>query len=222
MHDVIADALAEDVGDGDVTTEATVPAAARARATITQKAPGVVYGLAVAEEVFRRLDPEVRAERLADEGAWHEPPLPVLRVEGSARALLTGERTALNFLQRLSGVATAAARASRAVAGTGATVLDTRKTTPGMRALEKAAVAAGGAANHRAGLHDMVLIKENHIAAAGGIGAAVRAPREHAPDLPPQVEGGDPDQGGPARGAGGPAPLLRHNKAPPGPGGRWH
>src|SRR4051794_7135988 len=188
MHDVIAAALAEDVGDGDVTTEATVPAGARARATITLKAPGVVYGLAVAEEVFRRLDPQVVAERLAAEGVWHEPPLPVLHVEGSARALLTGERTALNFLQRLSGVATAAARAARAVEGTGATVLDTRKTTPGLRALEKQAVAAGGAANHRAGLYDMVLIKENHIAAAGGIAAAVRAARERAPGLPLEVE----------------------------------
>src|SRR4051794_1288998 len=188
MHDVISAALAEDVGSGDVTSEATVPADARARATITQKAPGVVYGLAIAAEVFRRLDPGVRVEPLADEGVWHEPPTPVLRVEGAARALLTGERTALNFLQRLSGVATAAARAARAVEGTGATVLDTRKTTPGLRALEKAAVAAGGAANHRAGLYDMVLIKENHIAAAGGIAAAVRAARERAPDLELEVE----------------------------------
>jgi nicotinate-nucleotide pyrophosphorylase (carboxylating) len=188
MDDVIAAALAEDVGTGDVTTEATVPATARARATITQKAPGVVYGLAVAEEVFRRLDPGVNTDRLVEEGLWRDAGGPVLRVEGAARALLTGERTALNFLQRLSGVATAAARAARAVAGTGATVLDTRKTTPGLRALEKAAVAAGGAANHRAGLYDMVLIKENHIAAAGGIGAAVRAARERAPDLPLEVE----------------------------------
>ena len=188
MDDLVERALAEDVGDGDVTTEATVPADARARATITQKAPGAIYGLDVAEAVFRRLDPEVRVERLVDEGVWREEGGPVMRVDGSARALLTGERTALNFLQRLSGVATAAARAARAVEGTGATVLDTRKTTPGMRALEKAAVAAGGAANHRAGLHDMVLIKENHIAAAGGIGAAVRAARERAPGLPLEVE----------------------------------
>jgi len=188
MDDLVERALAEDVGTGDVTTEATVPAGARARATITQKAPGVVYGLDVAEAVFRRLDPDVRIERLVDEGVWRDGGGPVLRVEGSARALLTGERTALNFLQRLSGVATAAARAARAVVGTGAQVLDTRKTTPGLRALEKAAVAAGGAANHRAGLYDMVLIKENHIAAAGGIAAAVRAARERAPDLPLEVE----------------------------------
>ena len=188
MDDLVERALAEDVGAGDVTTEATVPAGARARATITQKAPGVVYGLDVAEAVFRRLDPEVRVERLVEEGAWRDAGGPVLRAEGSARALLTGERTALNFLQRLSGVATAAARAARAVEGTGAQVLDTRKTTPGLRALEKAAVAAGGAANHRAGLYDMVLIKENHIAAAGGIAAAIGAARERAPDLPLEVE----------------------------------
>jgi nicotinate-nucleotide pyrophosphorylase (carboxylating) len=207
-HDVIAAALAEDVGEGDVTTEATVPADARARATITQKAPGVVFGLAVAEEVFRRLDPGVRVARLAPEGAWHEPPLPVLRVEGAARALLTGERTALNFLQRLSGVATAAARAARAVEGTGATVLDTRKTTPGLRALEKEAVAAGGAANHRAGLYDMVLIKENHIAAAGGIAAAVRAAQQRAPGLPLEVEVRDLDEADQALAAGAQRLLL--------------
>src|SRR3954463_1179679 len=188
MEDLVERALAEDVGGVDVTTEATVPAEARARATIRQKAPGVVYGLEVAEAVFRRLDPDVSFERLVEEGVWRDEGGPVLRAEGSARALLTGERTALNFLQRLSGVATAAARAARAVEGTGATVLDTRKTTPGLRALEKEAVAAGGAANHRAGLYDMVLIKENHIAAAGGIAAAVRAARERAPALPLEVE----------------------------------
>src|SRR3954454_21216082 len=194
MEDLVERALAEDVGGGDVTTEATVPADARARATIRQKAPGAVYGLDVAEAVFRALDPEVRVERLVEEGTWREEGGPVMRIEAAARALLTGERTALNFLQRLSGVATAAARAARAVEGTGATVLDTRKTTPGLRALEKAAVAAGGGANHRAGLYDMVLIKENHVAAAGGIAAAVRAARERAPDLPLEVEVRDSDE----------------------------
>src|SRR3954468_5022057 len=182
--ELVAAALAEDVGDGDVITEATVPEEARARARVVQKAPGAVYGFDACEAVLRALDPEVRVERLVAEGEWGEPPREVLRAEGRARALLTGERTALNFLQRLSGVATAAAVASRAVAGTGAKVLDTRKTTPGLRELEKAAVAAGGATNHRAGLYDMVLIKENHIAAAGGIAPAVRAAREHAPELP--------------------------------------
>jgi len=208
MEDLVERALAEDVGSGDVTTEATVPAEARARATIRQKAPGVVYGLDVVEAVFRRLDPQVDVERLAEEGVWRDDGGPVLRAEGSARALLTGERTALNFLQRLSGVATAAARAARAVEGTRATVLDTRKTTPGLRALEKAAVAAGGAANHRTGLYDMVLIKENHIAAAGGIEAAVRAARDRAPDLPLEVEVRDTDEIDQALAAGAQRLLL--------------
>ncbi len=173
-------ALDEDVGTGDVTTDATVSEEARARARIVQKAPGTIYGLDAAEAVFTQLDPDARCERLVAEGVWRDGG-PVLKVEGSARALLTGERTALNFLAHLSGVATMAARAARAVQGTGARVLDTRKTTPGMRALEKAAVAAGGASNHRAGLYDAVLIKENHIAAAGGIAQAVARVRAAAP-----------------------------------------
>ena len=146
---LVRHALDEDVGAGDVTTLATVSEQARARALITQKAPGVIYGLQVAEATFEALDARVRAERLVEEGVWRDGG-PVLALEGSARALLTGERTALNFLARLSGVATLAARAVRTVEGTGARVLDTRKTTPGLRALEKAAVAAGGATNHRA------------------------------------------------------------------------
>jgi nicotinate-nucleotide pyrophosphorylase (carboxylating) len=187
-HEVIARALAEDVGDGDVTTAATVPEDARARALITQKAPGVIYGLDVAVQVFCALDPGMVLERVVSEGAWREDGGPVLELEGSARAILTGERTALNFLQRLSGVATMAARCARAVAGTGATILDTRKTTPGLRALEKAAVAAGGATNHRFGLFDAILIKENHAALAGGVGEAVRRAREYAPGLTLEVE----------------------------------
>jgi nicotinate-nucleotide pyrophosphorylase (carboxylating) len=185
--DVVARALAEDLGDGDVTTAATVPAQTRARAVIRQKAPGVIYGLDVAERVFRSLDPEAGFAREVAEGVWRESG-EVLRIEGRARGLLSGERTALNFLQRLSGVATMAARAVQAVSGTGAVILDTRKTTPGLRALEKAAVAAGGATNHRAGLYDAILIKENHSALAGGVGAAVRRAREQAPDLPLEVE----------------------------------
>jgi nicotinate-nucleotide pyrophosphorylase (carboxylating) len=185
--DIVVRALAEDLGSGDVTTRATVPADARARAVIHQKAPGVIYGLDVAEQVFRTLDPEVTCAREVDEGVWREAG-EVLRVEGLARALLSGERTALNFLQRLSGVATMAARAVRAIDGTGAHILDTRKTTPGLRALEKAAVAAGGATNHRAGLYDAILIKENHAALAGGVGPAVRRAQEEAPELPLEVE----------------------------------
>jgi nicotinate-nucleotide pyrophosphorylase (carboxylating) len=184
---VVARALAEDVGDGDVTTAATVPSQARARALISQKAPGVIYGLDAAIDTFRALDAEVVVERLVQEGLWRENG-PVVALEGSARAILTGERTALNFLQRLSGVATMAARCVAAVSGTGATILDTRKTTPGLRALEKAAVAAGGATNHRAGLYDAILIKENHAALAGGVGEAVRQARALAPGLPLEVE----------------------------------
>ena len=183
----VARALAEDVGTGDVTTEATVDSAARGRALITQKAPGVIFGLDVVQATFTALDPGVQIERLAPEGEWREGG-PVLSVEGKARALLTAERTALNFLQRLSGVATVTAEYVRMVAGTGARILDTRKTTPGLRALEKAAVAAGGARNHRAGLYDAILIKENHIAAAGGIGEAVRRARAAAPELTLEVE----------------------------------
>jgi nicotinate-nucleotide pyrophosphorylase (carboxylating) len=186
-EDLVARALAEDLGDGDVTTAATVPEDTRARALITQKAPGVVFGLDLAEQVFRALDPEVSFQRSVAEGVWREGG-EVAQIEGRARALLSGERTALNFLQRLSGVATAAARAVRAIDDTGARILDTRKTTPGLRALEKAAVAAGGATNHRAGLYDAILIKENHATMAGGVGDAVRRARELAPQLPLEVE----------------------------------
>ena len=188
IAEIVARALAEDVGSGDVTTAATVAPDARATALITQKAPGVIYGLDTAEAVFASLDAEARFERLVGEGDWREDGGPVLAVEGRTRALLSGERTALNFLARLSGVATISARAARAVEGTGARVLDTRKTTPGLRALEKAAVASGGASNHRAGLHDAILIKENHIAAAGSIVHAVARAREAAPELADTLE----------------------------------
>jgi nicotinate-nucleotide pyrophosphorylase (carboxylating) len=181
-------ALAEDLGAGDVTTEATVALDARARALIRQKAPGAIYGLDAAETTFRLLDPDVCCERLTLEGCWRDGPGPVLAIEGAARALLTAERTALNFLGRLSGVASMAAQAAQAVVGTGAIVLDTRKTTPGLRALEKAAVVAGGATNHRFGLFDAVLIKENHIAAAGGIANAVAMARQAAPQLADTLE----------------------------------
>jgi nicotinate-nucleotide pyrophosphorylase (carboxylating) len=185
---LVGRALDEDIGLGDITTEATVLQDADARALITQKAPGAIYGLDAAETAFALLDPDVRTERLVQEGDWREQGGPVMSVEGRARALLSAERTALNFLAHLSGVATMAARAARAVEGTGAKVLDTRKTTPGLRALEKAAVAAGGASNHRAGLHDAILIKENHILAAGGIAQAVARARAAAPALAGTLE----------------------------------
>jgi nicotinate-nucleotide pyrophosphorylase (carboxylating) len=180
-------ALKEDVGDGDVTTLATVPAEASAQAVISQKAPGVLFGIDVAEAVFAELDADAVFERLGREGVWREHG-PVMSVRAHARALLTAERTALNFLAHLSGVATMAARAAAAVAGTKAQILDTRKTTPGLRMLEKAAVRAGGACNHRVGLYDAILIKDNHIAAAGGIAAAVASARAHAPALADELE----------------------------------
>jgi nicotinate-nucleotide pyrophosphorylase (carboxylating) len=186
LLDLVDRALEEDVGSGDVTTEATVAADARARARVVQKAPGVIFGLDAAEAVFKRLDPDCAIVR-GPEGHWREPGAEVLTVEGAARALLTGERTALNFLQRLSGIATLTARVVRQAPG-GAKILDTRKTTPGLRGPEKAAVAAGGGTNHRVGLFDAFLIKENHIAAAGGIEAAVRAARDFRSHLPVEVE----------------------------------
>ncbi len=185
---LVRTALSEDVGDGDVTTLATVDPNVRARARVTQKAPGVIYGVEAAETAFTLLDPDAHVQRMVGEGQWREDGGPVLEVVGNAGALLTAERTALNFLARLSGVATMAARAAHEVRGTGARVLDTRKTTPGLRALEKAAVAAGGAVNHRAGLYDAILIKENHIAAAGGIAQAVARARASAPELAAGLE----------------------------------
>jgi nicotinate-nucleotide pyrophosphorylase (carboxylating) len=187
IREAVARALSEDLGAGDVTTAATVPPDARGRGLINQKEPGVVFGLDLAEETFRACDPKVSLRRLSAEGRWREGG-PVLEIEGSAQGILTGERTALNFLQRLSGVATMTARCVGAIAGTHATILDTRKTTPGLRALEKAAVLAGGGRNHRAGLYDAVLIKENHAILAGGVGEAVRRARERAPGLSLEVE----------------------------------
>jgi nicotinate-nucleotide pyrophosphorylase (carboxylating) len=213
LDDIIDRALAEDVGGGDVTTLATVPETARARATIRQKAPGVISGLEAAEAVFRRLDPDVRLERLGPEGEWREAGAPVLRAEGSARGLLTAERTALNFLGRLSGIATKTARVVRAVGPGGAKILDTRKTTPGLRRLEKQAVKDGGGVNHRIGLFDSILIKENHAAAAGGVGEAVRRARAARPDLPLTVEVRDRGEIDEALDAGAPG-LLLDNMSP--------
>lgn len=176
--------LAEDVGDGDLTSEAVVPADAQLEAFLLLKEEGVVCGLDVAEAVFRELDLDVEFERRASDGdVTHGE---VARVAGNARALLTGERTALNLLGRLSGVATLTRRYVDAVAGTGATILDTRKTTPGLRMLEKLAVRCGGGTNHRFGLYDGILIKDNHLRLGGGIAESVR--RLHGAGLPIEVE----------------------------------
>ena len=187
-RELVATALLEDLGSGDVTAEAVVPEDASGRATITQKEPGAVFGLDVAAEVFRQAGAGDLEDR-AEEAEWRaDVPAAVASVAGSARALLAAERTALNFLCHLSGVATYTARFVDRVELTGAKILDTRKTTPGFRALEKAAVAAGGGTNHRMGLYDAILIKENHAAFAGGVGEAVRQAREARPDLPVEVE----------------------------------
>jgi nicotinate-nucleotide pyrophosphorylase (carboxylating) len=176
-EDLIARALAEDVGVGDLTAEAVVEPGRRARGRIEQKQAGVLCGLEVAQAVFTRLDPEVEWEPVAEEGRWREDaelPATVVELHGDARALLTGERTALNFLGHLSGVATLTATCVRALEGSGVEVLDTRKTIPGLRLLEKRAVAVAGGRNHRMGLYDAMLIKENHITLAGGVGEATR------------------------------------------------
>jgi nicotinate-nucleotide pyrophosphorylase (carboxylating) len=174
-------ALDEDIGRGDVTTDTVVDREQPARAVIVAREGLVLYGLELAAEVFRRVAADTRLECQAVDGDWLESGAAAATVHGRARALLVAERTALNFLQRLSGVATQARRYAEAVAGTGARVVDTRKTTPGYRALEKAAVVAGGCFNHRFDLGSGVLIKDNHIAACGTIAAAVARARARAP-----------------------------------------
>ena len=190
VSELVAAALAEDLGDGDLTSDATVPADARGRAKIVQKQSGVVAGLDVAAEAFRQTGAGA-LDKLVVEGTWSEAvPRQVAIVAGPARALLAAERVALNLLGHLSGVATLTARfvaASRSEGGR-AVILDTRKTTPLLRSLEKAAVRAGGGQNHRMGLDDAILVKENHIALAGGLAEAVAAARAAHPDLPVEVE----------------------------------
>ncbi|HEY4621220.1 MAG TPA: carboxylating nicotinate-nucleotide diphosphorylase [Gaiellaceae bacterium] len=207
LERVVAAALAEDVGTGDVTTEATVDTDAVGTAELVTRTPGVVAGLAAVEAVFRALDPEIRFEPLVEEGALVREPVAVARVSGSLRAILTGERTALNFLGRFSGIATLTRRYVDAVAGTGVAILDTRKTTPGLRVLEKRAVASGGGRNHRFGLSDGVLVKDNHLRAAGSVRAAVERLRA-ATDLPVEVECDTLEQVDEALAAGADAILL--------------
>jgi nicotinate-nucleotide pyrophosphorylase (carboxylating) len=193
LSSLVRQALAEDVGSGDVTTLATVPTSARAAAVMVAREPLVLCGLPVAEAVFAELSSEVRVERLVEEGQRVERGRHLFRVAGPAQAILTGERVALNFVQRLSGVATLTAQFADAVRGTSARILDTRKTTPGLRRLEKYAVRCGGGQNHRLGLFDMVLIKDNHLVALRGakpnpIAAAVERARARSPALKVEVE----------------------------------
>lgn len=181
-------ALTEDVGNGDITTLNTLKSGVGARAVIVVKERGVVAGLEVARIAFRELDSSLRFEELVADGASVEPGVAVARLFGSAGTILTGERTALNFLQRLSGVATLTRRFVDQVRGTGVTILDTRKTTPGMRYLEKYAVKLGGGENHRFALWDMYLVKDNHIRAAGGLTVAIDRIQRTRQDVPLEVE----------------------------------
>jgi nicotinate-nucleotide pyrophosphorylase (carboxylating) len=183
----VAAALAEDLGAGDVTA-ALVPASQQVRAQIIAREPAVLCGTSWAEATFQQLDPGIRLEWQVRDGERLTAGQTVLKLSGQARPILTGERTALNFLQTLSATATAAARYVEAVAGTGCRILDTRKTLPGLRLAQKYAARCGGAQNHRMGLHDMVLIKENHIIAAGSISNAIATARRTSPGLPVEVE----------------------------------
>lgn len=178
IDSIIRRALSEDIGDGDVTTAHTIPANAVFGGRFLAKGSGVVAGLAVAEQVFRQLDPEVEFRSEVGDGTTVEPGRVLASVRGKGRAILSGERVALNLLQRMSGIATQTRRFVDAVAGTDAVILDTRKTAPGLRVLDKWAVVLGGGQNHRFGLYDMAMIKDNHIAAVGGITEAVRRLRE--------------------------------------------
>lgn len=195
--DVIRRALAEDLGAGDITSECFIPADHRSSARIVAKERGVLAGMEVAREVFRQVDPSIEVEILKNDGEGIAPNEIILTAKGPTRALLSGERTALNFLQRLSGIATLTRRFADAVAGTKAVVLDTRKTTPGLREFERLAVRAGGGVNHRFGLFDRVLAKDNHLAITGdaaGIQRAVDEAKKRAPDTLIEIEADTLDQ----------------------------
>lgn len=181
LDELIRRALVEDIGHGDLTTDSIVPPGQRSEGVILVKRQGVVAGLEVARRVFALLDAEVRFEAVVGEGSQVEPGTVVARLQGPTRSILTGERVALNFLQRMSGIATHTRRLVTLLAGERACLVDTRKTTPGLRALEKYAVRVGGGRNHRFGLFDGVIIKDNHIVAAGSIAAAVAAVRARVP-----------------------------------------
>lgn len=192
-REIVRRALAEDLGWGDVTTEATVSPEQRARGVLLSKSPCIVAGIQVAEEVFRQLDPAIAFQIRRQDSARCAPGDIIAEARGSAAAMLTAERTALNLLQRMSGIATLT-RAFVDAAGGGITVLDTRKTTPTLRALEKYAVRAGGGLNHRSGLDDGILIKDNHIRLAGGVREAVQRMKKAGQEMPIEVEAQSLDQ----------------------------
>lgn len=187
IQDQVRRALAEDVGDGDITA-ALIPADRQAQATIISREPAVLCGTAWADEVFRQVDAQIQVEWLATDGDQLVPNQPFCRISGPARGLLTGERCALNFIQTLSATATRSQHFTKLVEGTAVKLLDTRKTLPGLRLAQKYAVTCGGGHNHRIGLYDAFLIKENHIAACGGIAAAVAQARRLSPGKPVEVE----------------------------------
>ncbi|HYY26629.1 MAG TPA: carboxylating nicotinate-nucleotide diphosphorylase [Chthoniobacterales bacterium] len=193
-HDPIEIALAEDVGSGDLTSEVFIPETRCGRARIFAKEPCVVAGMGVVRGIYSRLDPRLKLAALKEDGSKAGPGDTVIELSGSLRKILTGERVALNFLQRLSGVATLTAKFVEAVRGTGAVILDTRKTTPGLRALEKAAVKAGGGQNHRMGLYDGVMIKDNHLLAKPDLQNAIDSIRKSHPGILIEVEADTVDQ----------------------------
>jgi nicotinate-nucleotide pyrophosphorylase (carboxylating) len=195
IEQVVRVALAEDIGSGDLTTDAVLPVEARCQALLLLEEPGVVCGIQVAAAVFRALDSAVRVGPLVPEGALlPEAPVALAEIEGPARAILSGERTALNLVGRLCGIASLTRRYVDLCEGSGATLLDTRKTTPGLRVLEKYAVRCGGGQNHRFGLDDGILVKENHLRPTAGVVAALAALRERTPGLAVEVEAETLDQ----------------------------
>jgi len=213
VHRAVQGALAEDIGSGDATTLATVPVSARAVASIVAREPFTLAGLAFAREAFQQLSPEIRISELARDGDPLNKAAPLMKLDGPAASILTAERVALNFVQRLSGVATLTRQFVDAIAGTNAKILDTRKTTPGWRTFEKYAVACGGGQNHRFGLFDLVLIKDNHLAALRAekpnpIAAAVERARAKYPNLKVEVEADKLDQVRQALDAGADIVLL--------------
>jgi nicotinate-nucleotide pyrophosphorylase (carboxylating) len=213
LDEFVQRVLAEDLGDGgDVTSNATIPETARFTAEMNCREPIVVAGIDVAITFFRALDRHVEIESLAGDGDRVEAGAVLLRLQGKARAMLTAERSALNTLQHLSGIATLTRRYVDEIAGTGATLLDTRKTIPGLRALEKYAARMGGAKNHRMRLDDGLLIKDNHVGVCGGVADAVRAAKQYGSGLPVQVEVDRIDQIEPALSAGADRLLLDNMK----------
>jgi nicotinate-nucleotide pyrophosphorylase (carboxylating) len=185
LDPIIAAGLEEDVKDGDITTNLLIPAKSRKKAVLIAKAQGIIAGLPVVEAVFKKLDPMIEFQTNINDGEKVTPGQQICCITGSFRALLTGERLALNFLQRMSGIATETAQYVEAVKAFGTKILDTRKTVPGLRLLDKYAVEAGGGTNHRIGLYDMVMIKDNHISVAGSISKAVEAIK---PNIPPGMK----------------------------------